>query len=356
MSSHLSSFDDGPFTYLYYSDFSSIILDGEIVDGEYPDSLELFDLGGNYVSTLVWGHNLTHIAIGMTVLGSGWLGLGLGEVGVTMTGADIIMGYVKNDGGVVLEDMSSISQGKPTIDDDSYIVMNATGGLETQETTTIEFIIPLASEDTDGKDHNWQVGGTYGFFTAYHVAADNLGFGHTSHTGLHTVKVLPQSNIPPNKIDMALSVVPHDENGSVTVTILLTEETDSLDLSGIKIGIYEKSLFGKALLDIITTDAFGLVQKDIGVEVLDQITIISVLPAEVDSKRVEALDKIEFLNGQEEDDIVYDDLRDIFGSRMMRNIMLTLFLLLIVALIVSYIGVLLDMFAIFLEGKKEETK
>lgn len=356
MANHLATFDEGPFTYLYYSDFSSIDLDGEIADGEYPDSLDLLDIGGNFVSTLAWGHNLTHMVIGMTVLGSGWLGLGLGEVGVTMTGADIIMGYVKNDGGVVLEDMSSISQGKPSVDDDSYINMNATGGLENQETTTIEFIIPLASDDTDGKDHNWFVGGTYGFFTAYHVAADNLGFGHTTHTGLHTVEILPQGNTPPIEIDMALSVDPNNDNGSVTITVLLTEDSNSLDLSGIKIGIYEKSLFGKALLDVLTTDAFGLVQKDIAVEVLEVVTIISVLPAKVESKRVEALDEIEFLPSHDEEDIVYNDLRDKFGPHMMRNIMLTLFLLVIVALMVSYTGVLLDLLSIFREGKKEEVK
>lgn len=334
LSGHLGQFDDGPFTYLYYSDFSSIDLDGEITVGEYPDSLELLDLGGDFVSTLAWGHNLTHIAIGMTVPGSGWLGLGLGEIGVSMTGADIIMGYVKDDGGIILEDMSAISQGKPSLDDDSYIDMAYVNGTETQETTIIEFIIPLASDDVAGKDHNWSVNETYGFFTAYHESADNLGFKHTTHTASLSVKVLPIEYDPPVKIDMTLSVRPHISQGHVTVAIQLSEETNNLDLSGIKLGIYEKSIFGKVLIDTITTDSFGFIQKDVEVEILELITIISILPANEEVKRVESQGDIELVVSTDIEEQTYGDLRDIVGERGVRAF--TMFIVALPASLIIY--------------------
>lgn len=355
--SHMENFDKGPYAYLYYSDFSSLDVDGIIEEGEYPDYLELHDIGGNYVNTLYWAHNNTHLSIGMRMIGTGWIGLGLGEVGVSMTGADIIMGYVKGED-VVLEDMSSISQSKPLVDSDSYISENATAGTESNGVTILEFIIPMKSNDTEGKDHNWETNGTYGFFTAFHEKADNLGFRHTGHTESYSVQLLPESILAPSSLIMNLSVVTHEENESISVVIKLTDPENLIDVSNLVIGIYEKSLFGKVLLDIITTEDGGLGQKDIPVEVVENVTIISVLPASSKIKRIEAMDNVNFVNGGEhtDEEYVYGDLRDIFGAHMMRDILLTLFLIVIIALIVSYLGVVLDLFTIYRERTMEEKK
>ncbi|RMG33757.1 MAG: hypothetical protein D6732_11665 [Methanobacteriota archaeon] len=167
-------------TTLYYSDFASAKLDGKVDDGEYPTTFKVADHldSENYFLNVAWGHNKTHIFIALWGEFTGWVGFGMNEPGAGMTGADMVISSVKN-GVATAQDYHAIGNTPPIVDDSQFPIEVA--GTEENGITTVELRFPLASDDTAGQDHNWEIGGTYGFFFAAHESSDTLTY-HTWHS------------------------------------------------------------------------------------------------------------------------------------------------------------------------------
>ncbi|MCY3414894.1 MAG: hypothetical protein INQ03_24805 [Candidatus Heimdallarchaeota archaeon] len=348
---------DGPYAYLYYSDFSTITIDGTVGANEYPDMINITQVNGALVSQVSWAHNTTHLAIAISAVATGWVALGFGPVGITMTGADMIMGYVDSTGELALEDRYSLTNQQPSVDDDSNVNMNFAAGTEVNGVTTLEYIIHMRSNDTAGQDLNWAVGGTYGIISAFHSALDDFSRQHTSRSAVGlTVQVLDSSVTPPTHFDMSFDVVKNESNHSITVTVTLTDPDNVATLAGIEIGIYKKATFGQALIDVVITDATGVAQKDIGVVPEEEMVFVAILHASLTASRVQSASTVKFTStGEGEEQTEFGDLRDVLGAHLMRNILVYLFLLAILSLLTIYGGVVVDIFNIYKDGKEEET-
>lgn len=333
-------FDEGPYTYLYYSDMSNLSIDGQISKDEYPTVIELYDQSRNFVTNLAWSHNNSHLAVVLQSQGTGWLAIGFGPLGVSMSGADIIMGSVDNDE-LILQDMYAEGQIVPEVDEDSYIDMRFAKGVEANGTTTLEFIIPLSSSDTNGNDINWQVNGTFGFFAAYQKYDDQRFSKHTAHSNVYSVTILGSEFESPVQPEMNFNAIITDNNSTVDVSIVLSDDTGRLEIEGIEIGIYEKSIFGRALLDTLILDAAGEARKYIEMDLDNDSMVIAVLPATTINVRVEKISIIK-INPVPVVSTSFEDVRDTQGEHMVRDIMLTVFLIAIISVLVIYFLVLSD--------------
>lgn len=181
---------------LYSYDLSTTTADGSIDPSEYATYFDL-SVGGPAKSiTVYWGHNESHFAVGIEGEFGGWVGFGMNTGGNGMTGADMIISSVDNDG-VHTGDYHATGHSEPSIDDDQMPI--SIGGKESNGKTTIEFIIPMSSSDTAGNDHNWVNGGSYNFFLAYHESSDSLTY-HSGHSEVHSVDVAgPSVALPENR-------------------------------------------------------------------------------------------------------------------------------------------------------------
>ncbi len=175
---------------MYYSTFDDYALDGKISANEYPNSYELTDVNsGNTFATLYWGHNNTHVFVGISGSFTGWVGFGMNEPGKGMAGADMVISSVEN-GNLTIGDYNAVGNVLPNKDDDQMPIKGA--GTEENGVTTVEFIMPMASSDTAGQDHNWSPGNTYGFFVAAHESSDELLY-HTYRTDPLTFELMKDS-------------------------------------------------------------------------------------------------------------------------------------------------------------------
>lgn len=340
-----------PDAYLYVADLNEIILDGVIEDDEYPDTIRINDIQGNYVNDLSWGHNNTHLAIGMAFEGTGWVSIGLGEIGVTMFGADIIMGSVSGNQ-VIIKDMHSTGQAIPIEDQDSYIQPNNVAGIEADGQTLIELIIPLQSDDIVGNDHNWFVNNTYGFYTAYHETDDNFNSTHTAHSGHLTVKVVDN---PPEAIEIQLTL-----NATVNQdsdTILLSSKTvgiiDNKPVPWIEISFYRRTLYGYLLYNTSISDENGIATTEIVVDFRGNVTLTAMYTGSENYKRAEITTWviIDYLVQTEEE---FNDLRDTFNDKyLIRNFLLILLYVILIILLISYVSVVLDLFLLYRSRYKE---
>ncbi|NHJ33345.1 MAG: hypothetical protein FK732_10830 [Asgard group archaeon] len=326
-------------------------------ESEYPDTLTLYDVTGEFVMDLSWGHNNSHLAIGMSISGNGWLGLGFGEAGVTMSGADIIMANIKSDL-VTIEDMYSVKQGQPKEDADSYISteksigLNNVNGTESDDKSTIEFIIPLSSNDTEGYDHDWEVGKTYGFYSAYRLKGDSFINEHTSHSESLVVTILDQTAASPSRLTHSFEITDR------TSTLILKSTISGLsNVTGFNVGFYKKSLFGRILLGTVETDETGLAQIEVEIDKFGEVIYLAIIPASIEVSRSETSDMIEILGTQESSVEEFGDIRDTFNDEhLMRSFLLFGFFTVIASLIMVYAGVFLDLFKIFRLGQKEMEK
>ena len=183
----------GADTKLYYRDFSNLAIDGVIGSDEYATSFEVSHYAdGSVFLTVSWSHNSTHIAIGLEGKLTGFIGFGMNDPGKGMAGADMVIVSVENNVATA-GDYYSTGNIAPTLDDDQFPMEVA--GKEENGVTTVEVVFPLTSEDAAGQDHNWKVGGTYGFFFAAHETSDELVY-HTWHSKLYTVEIASDSETP----------------------------------------------------------------------------------------------------------------------------------------------------------------
>lgn len=336
----VEKFDVGPYTYLYYSDLSTLSIDGQISDDEYPTVIELYDQSRNFVNYLAWSHNNSHLAIALQSQGTGWLAIGFGPLGVSMSGADIVMGSVENEE-FILQDMRSEGNSVPEVDKNSYIDMRFAQGREENGSTTIEFIIPMQSDDTEGNDIDWDVNGIFGFFTAYQEFDDQRFSKHTAHTKSHSVEILNSSIEAPLNLEMSLEVISNTNSSKIHLFVTIYDVTDKLDMVGLKIGIYEKSIFGRALLDILSLDSSGEASTELDMDPNEDLMLLAVLPASTIHIRVENL-SVFSLGDIPVDTTIFEDIRDALGEHMVRDIMLTTFLLAILAVLFTYFIVFSD--------------
>ena len=162
--------------FLYMMNTSDIELDGIITHDEYPEGIDIYSVGGINFATLYWGHNGTNLFVGIQAKLNGWVGFGQGENG--MIGAAMTYGYVTG-GETYLVDAhgDAVQNTNPRVDDVNNIL--GSSGSETTDETTLEFTIPLNSNDEN--DAAWDVGGTFGFFIAGHKSSDIMVY-HTYHT------------------------------------------------------------------------------------------------------------------------------------------------------------------------------
>lgn len=94
-----------------------------------------------------WNIAGNSLAVKLTAETEGWVGIGFNPVS-EMKGANFILGYVK-DGRVVVEDDFGIDENSHRTDTklDGTKDVTVVGGSEVGGVTTVEFTIPLASED-----------------------------------------------------------------------------------------------------------------------------------------------------------------------------------------------------------------
>ncbi len=226
----------GASTTLYHSDFSSLEIDGTIADREYPTTFNVPHWNsGTAFLTVSWGHNNSHVAIGITGDFTGYVGFGMNEPGKGMTGADMIIASVV--GGVLdVFDYYSTGNVAPTKDDNQRTIVGA--GKEVNGKTSIEFVFPMKSDDTEGQDVTWEVGGEYGFFFAAHETSDALGY-HTWHSKSDLTVSIADSSKTPSQSKVTLGEAEGNAtNSSVFAPILFWSF-----LTFIAIAVWQNSKF-----------------------------------------------------------------------------------------------------------------
>ncbi len=109
--------------------------------GEYVHEVKDKDI------VFAWNIAGDSLAVKLTAKTEGWVGIGFNPTS-GMKGANFILGYVKN-GEVKLDDDYGIDENAHRSDTklDGTSDVTLVGGSEERGVTTIEFVIPLASED-----------------------------------------------------------------------------------------------------------------------------------------------------------------------------------------------------------------
>jgi len=167
---------DGALTFVHSTMFTDIgwppLLDGLIAEGEYGQMIS--DTGtGMEVYSYVLGDLLY---IGLIAPGTGWLSIGF-EPERMMQGANIIIAGIDEDG-LVIEDHYGSSPTAHRIDDVDHIIQAA--GSESEETSVLEFVIPLDSGDD--QDKALEAGSEATIILAYHSSNDRLTMRHTKRS------------------------------------------------------------------------------------------------------------------------------------------------------------------------------
>ncbi|MCE7734919.1 MAG: hypothetical protein GPJ54_08590 [Candidatus Heimdallarchaeota archaeon] len=339
---------DVPYAYLYYSDFSGINQDGTVGENEYPSWLELTDLGGEFVSKIWWAHNGTTVAIAIMIPGTGWLGLGLGELGTTMIGGNIIMASYDPDADTVtINDMFANSQTDPEIDPNS-ISFNSTGGSEINDETIIEFTFPMAIDDPQGHDQFWEVGGRFGFFTAFRNSGKEFDKEHHKHSESETVEILDQSFAPPTDSDFQFSVLDNN-NGSVT----LSSKFNADDLSDDhEVGYFQKTIFGEVFLKDVFTNVNGNADMLVNIEKTGELTFVAIFFGDINHTRKELTTTLNIDEVVVVEDTSYGDLRDTFGPHFMRNFLIFALFFFVSWLIYLYSSTIYDLYRINKIGRE----
>ncbi|OLS23179.1 MAG: hypothetical protein HeimC2_27320 [Candidatus Heimdallarchaeota archaeon LC_2] len=208
---------------LYHSDLNLITTDGIVNQDEYPQTIAIWNYKNEFVfAHLSWAHNSTHLSIGIVAELTGFIAFGMNSEeysGNAMTGANmIIASIVGND--LTIGDYHAIGQQAPIIDDDEYDSLQLAHGREQNGVTSVEFMIPLASSDTD--DITWQVNNQYTFFLAGSKDSDLLTYHENYHTSPYSFTITDDSiEADENLITLGASSsgieIPYDEVLYVTI-------------------------------------------------------------------------------------------------------------------------------------------
>ena len=144
--------------------------DGLIYANEYRNSLYELTTG----MSLFWQNDATNLYVGLISPGTGWLGVGFSHR-TGKPGSNIIIGAVAN-GTVTIQDSYGVTKELHLPDKVSSIL--AFGGSEENGQTTLEFVIPLASGDS--QDTALAPGETVQVILAYQATWDSFATQHTS--------------------------------------------------------------------------------------------------------------------------------------------------------------------------------
>jgi hypothetical protein len=144
--------------------------DGVIYAGEYRNNLYDSQTG----MSLFWQNDAASLYVGLISPGTGWLGVGFSHR-TSKPGSNIIIGAVAN-GTVTIQDGYGVTKELHLPDKTSSIL--AFGGSEENGQTTIEFVIPLASSDS--QDTTLAPGETVQVILAYQATWDSFTTQHTS--------------------------------------------------------------------------------------------------------------------------------------------------------------------------------
>lgn len=344
-----------PDAYIYLGDFSRINVDAIIDENEYPQTIIINSINGEFVNYLSWVHNNTHLAIGLTFNSTGWIGIGLGEVGSGMTSADMIVASITNDQ-VNISDMYATGRNATIEDSDSYIDLNQVSGSETAGQTILEMIIPLQSSDTAGNDHNWQVNNTYGFFTAYHQDSDDFNDIHTSHSPKLTVRLLPTpANVKEIQLDFIIEVM------NMTKLILSAHVTDLIinsSVSDLEIEFYRKTEFGRLLLGSDPTDDNGNASITIDIDFSGNVSLLAYYAGSEFIEKSEVTQNWLSPRPFQDDDEKFGDLRDTFNDEfLIRHFLTGLLIIMLIVLTIAYLTVFNDLVKLFnLRNHTRETE
>jgi len=147
-------------------------IDGVIGPDEYRHSMT--DPGTGM--QVHWQNDDTHLYIGLISPGTGWAAIGF-DPERKMQGANIIIAAVDKEN-LVIEDHYGSSPTAHRQDIEDAIIRAA--GTEADGATTIEFVIPLASHDTN--DALLTPGETVGIILAYHRNNDAFTTRHSKRS------------------------------------------------------------------------------------------------------------------------------------------------------------------------------
>ena len=148
--------------------------EGLIHANEYRNSLYNPATG----MSLYWQNDATNLYVGLVSPGTGWAGVGFSNRS-GKPGTDIILGAVSN-GTVTIEDHYGVTKELHLPDRTSSLL--AIGGSETNGETTLEFVIPLASGDS--QDVTLVPGQTVAVILAYQATQDSFTALHTTYSQL----------------------------------------------------------------------------------------------------------------------------------------------------------------------------
>jgi hypothetical protein len=148
--------------------------DGLIYANEYRNSLYELTTG----MSLFWQNDATNLYVGLVSPGTGWAGVGFSNRS-GKPGSDIIIGAVSN-GTVTIQDNYGVTKELHLVDRASSLL--AIGGSETSGETTLEFVIPLASGDS--QDVTLVLGQTVAVILAYQATKDSFTAEHTRYSQL----------------------------------------------------------------------------------------------------------------------------------------------------------------------------
>jgi hypothetical protein len=148
--------------------------DGLIYANEYRNSLYELTTG----MSLFWENDATNLYVGLVSPGTGWAGVGFSNR-TGKPGSNIILGAVSN-GTVTIQDNYGVTKELHLVDGSSSLL--AIGGTETSGETTLEFVIPLASGDS--QDVALVLGQTVAVILAYQATKDSFTAEHTRYSQL----------------------------------------------------------------------------------------------------------------------------------------------------------------------------
>ncbi len=171
-----------------YEKTPKVIIDGRIGVNEYPYSYLNRETG----ITVYWVHDGEKMYVALVSPGRGWVGIGFGPKGVGMQGANELLFYVKDSTGETFSS-DNYGEGHLHFPDTSRGGSNdiiKSAGTQNESFTVIEFIFPLSSGDKF--DHDFKLGGTYGFNLAFQESADNFVTIHTKRSSSINVFIEPK--------------------------------------------------------------------------------------------------------------------------------------------------------------------
>ena len=355
-------------TYLYRADLSNITIDGQLGQNEYPFSFDLLSSGGSKFGEMAWAHNTTDLAVYIQVSGTGWVGLGIGDKVITMGSADVVMSTVDSSNNTIVRDMyidTSGAEPLPTLDANSYIDNSAIAGTETDSgstgQTTVEFIIPLASNDTAGRDHNWSEDNVYGFFVAYNKNSDDITQYHTAHTHEMTVEVLSVPFTGAFELDLNLAVDYAKSTNTVTLTTTVYKQGTTEPVANLTIKFYQVTQFGGAegvYLGNSTTDNNGIASLTITTDSSGNTTYSATYAGTYNIVATQEKQSVDITGGTAAATTsTFGDIRDFFhNEHLIRSFMLFMFYLVVVVVLYNYAAVIRDVVLIGRDSKSKQTK